>query len=682
MSTQPDKSLAPIEETDDAVSYAGVRLPKAESRESPLVPKKEKYAEYINDRFSVLQLQQKLAISFLMGEPILIEGGTSIGKTTAVRKMASELGWEVHYVNLNGATDVEDLMGKYIPNPNKRQPNDPEYIFADGRVTSGLRQQKGRIKVVILDEFNSAAPNVLIRLHEVLDALERGGSVVLSEDASEDITTSKQTTKVVAFTNPPGKGYVARPALDPAQLRRWVYQKLPDHLPDAAFSFAVDALFSQGEAHENIPHDNFLSPRSEPVPSEQFAEIPGLDVILQKYKEFHRAAKGLLQQRSIGSNQPQPFTYDDREEPRRVRDFVARFYNGDITETFQKALRYYYVNKLIIDEDRAKLEELINHVSYTAPATPSKRKGLDAQRVDIDAEIEERQQQILDLLGEKLVPSETKRTAESSSEREAAEVMGEGKFFGSASLDTMIPGWSAALEKLRIAIPPLPPRAEMERHAKRGDVLRLRVSKAPDGSDLTMKRVNELLQDDFKKKKDGKVLYDATEEWKLKSTFFTKDTPEVAWAFTTDTVLPDSTNKNYLDQTQFLADFLRTQLFKGEKLPKEYEEAIREFESQKAEITKLMGSDWKEAAKKLSALRLNQLRAAPVEALFDFVQTLRGTADKRRTLVDKYTWTNKLSSGGHLVGFGFCDSDGAGVGDDPPDYTLGSLGVALSRKFP
>ncbi len=83
--------------------------------------------------------------------------------------MCSELGWEVHYANLNGATDVEDLMGRYIPNPHRTKPDDPEYIFADGRVTAGLRQEEGKTKVIVLDEINAAAPNILIRLHEVLD---------------------------------------------------------------------------------------------------------------------------------------------------------------------------------------------------------------------------------------------------------------------------------------------------------------------------------------------------------------------------------------------------------------------------------------------------------------------------------------------------------------------------------
>ncbi|MGH2612539.1 MAG: AAA family ATPase, partial [Rhabdochlamydiaceae bacterium] len=209
----PDPVSA-IQETAESISYLGVRLPKAEVTDSVYVPKREQYADYISDRFA-LDLQRTIAVSMLQGDPLLIEGGTSIGKTTTVRKMASELGYEVHYANLNGATDVEDLMGRYIPNPNRHTPEDPEYIFADGKVTSGLRVEEGKRKIIILDEFNAAAPNILIRLHETLDALSRGENVVLAEDASEAVPTDKEVTKVVALMNPPGKGYFGREPLDP-----------------------------------------------------------------------------------------------------------------------------------------------------------------------------------------------------------------------------------------------------------------------------------------------------------------------------------------------------------------------------------------------------------------------------------------------------------------------------------
>lgn len=131
--------LKPIQEREETVAYLGVDLPKATRTEN--APSREQYADYINDEFS-LELQKKVAISWKQGDPVLIEAGTSIGKTTAIRKMCSDLGWEVHYVNLNGATDIEDLMGRYIPNRDRRNPTDPEYVFA--RWQGDLGPQEGR----------------------------------------------------------------------------------------------------------------------------------------------------------------------------------------------------------------------------------------------------------------------------------------------------------------------------------------------------------------------------------------------------------------------------------------------------------------------------------------------------------------------------------------------------------
>jgi hypothetical protein len=351
--------------TPEYVSISGVLLPRAENSSSEFVPDKNKYADYIEDDFSLL-LQKQIATSWSLGNPVLIEGGTSIGKTTTVRKMAAELGWEVHYANLNGVTDVEDLMGRYIPNVNKKRDEDSDYVFADGPVTSGLRQEEGKIKVVILDEFNAARPDILMRLHEVLDTLEREENFVLLEKDAEGIPVSKSKTKIVALANPPGKGYFGRGPIDPALLRRLVYIKAPNELPKESFSYFVDSLFGLVEGKE-----------SDEV--EFFKNISGIEEVVDSYKEFHYKAKKSVENRKIASDQPQPFTFDDRVEPRRVRDFVLKFYNGDINQTVQNALRYYYSNKLELEKDREYLEGMIMHVGYFPLKQLLERRGLERE---------------------------------------------------------------------------------------------------------------------------------------------------------------------------------------------------------------------------------------------------------------------------------------------------------------
>ncbi|KKP43633.1 MAG: hypothetical protein UR31_C0002G0053 [Parcubacteria group bacterium GW2011_GWA2_33_14] len=94
----------PVLETESTVFFSGVELPKAKDGSGNWVPRREKYEDYIYDDVSV-ELQRNFALAFSLNQPYLVEGGTEIGKTTAVMEMCSRLGYEVHYVNLNYGTD-------------------------------------------------------------------------------------------------------------------------------------------------------------------------------------------------------------------------------------------------------------------------------------------------------------------------------------------------------------------------------------------------------------------------------------------------------------------------------------------------------------------------------------------------------------------------------------------------
>ncbi|MEK7202617.1 MAG: AAA family ATPase [Patescibacteria group bacterium] len=670
----------PVVEDENSVTYMGVRLEKAHV-ESQFVPKRESYAgeKYIQDRFS-LELQKKFAVSFLQSEPILLEGGTSIGKTTTVRKMAAELGWEVHYVNLNGASDVEDLMGRYIPNPHRERIDDPEYIFADGKVTSGLRIEEGKRKIIVLDEYNSAAPNITIRLHEVLDALERNGEIVLSEDASETVGVNKDQTKIVGLTNPPGKGFIGREPLDPAQLRRWNYQKEVTNLPEQTFSYSTDVLFGLAKETDTnaVPQESYLTTRDQALPREQLKEIPGIEEVLGKYKEFHRAAKEMVANRSVAADQPQKFSYDDRMEPRRVTEFVQQFYNGDINETFQKALRYYYSNKLEGTADRQKLEELIRHVAFV-PQQETKRRGAEREG-----------------LGETTVTAEELLTASRveatpltgellEQVTEAQRILGEYQVIAPNRVAEIL-GVKIDLEKVE----PIPfSKQELERAKELGQFLIYRQGKDERGDPLTMERLDQILQPKFDRDKDGKVLYDR--DWYKDEDFFKKEAVRSGWALTSREVIPDSTSKNYLQQTGELAKYVDTQVgpdISDPLLRGMYTEAIKEFDAKRGAIEKLMGSDWQEAAKQLSELKINQLfRQTPVEAMYDttvFFEANRAISASHpkgaRLMEGMYSWTNQRSSDGLLVYAGYFLSRGLSVDYAYPDISSDDLGVSFSRN--
>ena len=677
-----------IVETENAISYLGVELPKGKGGD--FCPKRETYEKfYRNDDFS-LGLQKKIATAFKLDQSILVEGGTSIGKTTTVRKMCAELGWEVYYKNLNGTTDVEDMMGRYIPNPERKTINDPEYKWTDGPVTQGLRQGDEKTKVIILDEYNSANANIIIRLHEVLDELEKNGEVVLAEDASERVKVDGTKTKIIALTNPPGKGFLDRQPLDPAQLRRWVYQKEVTELPKETFSTSVDMMFLLESETKKVAKEKFLVSNETEIPIEEFQEIPGMKELVEKFKEFHHAAKELLKNRKIAQDQPQVFMYDDRMEPQRILKFIQNFYRGDINAVWKEGLKYFYVNKLEDEVDRAKLMELVNAIEYKQPVE-SKRKGVERESKTITPEEMEKEKTLAEIEKIRKSIEESGKVPEgffAEKEKEglsgeifeqiknAKEILGKQDVMGPEEVKKAF-GIEINLED----IPKIPfEKAELERAKELDQFLVLRVDKAPDGKPLSMQKINEILKG---KLTDGSELLSFGDgvrsgAWYRNEAFFKEETPKLAWSLASKEVIPNSTSKNYLQQTEELVNYIKDSVFK-EEVPEEYQEAIKEFEEEKDGIGKIIFSDWGEATKKLSNLKINRLtRQNPAEALYDIAIYFQNKGE--RILGYRYSWTHSRSSNDVLVSVGNFDADGVLVNGRMPGILHDNIGVTFSRS--
>lgn len=643
---RPDQ---PIVENADSVSFLGVRLEKAKAAPTINVPRRDQYADFINDRFA-LDLQKQIAVSFLQGSPMLIEGGTSLGKTTTVRKMCADLGYEVHYANLNFGADETKLMGKPMPNTKRNSPDDPEYVYWLGKISAGLVPEEGKVKVIVIDEIGAATPGNLIMIHEVLDSIERGTPIDLSEWGNGFVPVDKDRVKIVAMTNPPGRGYLGRTPLDPALLRRFTYLKAPSELPEETFSYTTKSLFGLASQVESVLPESFLISRDQVLLNEQLQEIPGIVEIVARYEEFHKSAKQLVKERRIGADQPQLFTYDDRVEPKRVHDFVLSFFNGDITETFQKALRYYYANKVESAADKVKLEELISHVAYQDVQTSSARRPVAAS------------------------PSPEQTLTRESDSSERTELINAMAILGKENvvIPSVIDG-----RYVTEHIPTIPfSRAELEKAKELGQFLIYRVDKDPEGGPLTMKALQEIVQAKFSREGKGKVLYDT--DWYKDEEFFTKETPTAGWALVSKEVIPGSTSKNYLQQIDVIENYVRNNVFRGGVVPLAYQEAFAEYADKKDHIGRLLGSDWKAAANELAELRVNKIfRQSPVEAIYDLMVYFAQNGE--RQLGGMYTWTNKQSSSGDLVNVGGFGEVGAYVGYDGPGGTDGRLGVVFSR---
>lgn len=226
-------------------------------------------------------------------------------------------------------------------------------------------------------------------------------------------------------------------------------------------------------------------------------------------------------------------------------------------------------------------------------------------------------------------------------------------------------------------VPPIPfSKEELERAKELGQMLLLRVDKAPDGTPLTMKKIGETLGG--KVKDGGKVFYDT--DWYKEEKFYTEDAPEAGWALVSKKVIPESTSKNYLEQTESIIEYIKTEGFADKP---EWQEAIQEFEREKAGIagivTSSTESEWKEAARKLEALKINQLtRQSPTEAIYDLALHFQNTGT--RLMDSMYTWTKRRSSDGGLILVGNFASDGVDVYGSRPGRSIDDLGVSFSRS--
>lgn len=165
--------------------------------------------------------------------------------------------------------------------------------------------------------------------------------------------------------------------------------------------------------------------------------------------------------------------------------------------------------------------------------------------------------------------------------------------------------------------------------------------------------------------------WDIANSWSKDEAFQTSETSRQGWALVAKDVLPGSTNKNFWEQTELLA--------------REYSQsmahslAVTEWDGAKDHIKSFMSSDWKEAARQLSALNINRLtRQTAVEVIYDAL--LRREIYGVQPLQNMYTWTSDRVSGGGLVYVGDFASDGAGVYYHGPRSAAPNLGVVFSRS--
>ena len=241
----------------------------------------------------------------------------------------------------------------------------------------------------------------------------------------------------------------------------------------------------------------------------------------------------------------------------------------------------------------------------------------------------------------------------------AREIMGEN-FYGKEEIEK---AFGFKIEESDIPLIPYS-QEDLEKAKELGEMLILRIEKDGENNPMTLQRINELVQ------------FGALDsvDWYQNEDFYKNDSLKAEWKLVGSSFVPDSTNKDYVEQTRALRDYLK----KSEMLPKE-----EEAECSDGILAVMQLALWE--GKKLGVniqladLMVNQRhRRSPVEIVYDWMLCFKNTGDNG-VLDYCYDWSNTLSSKGHFVRVGGVVNNGVMVAEWFTNSKRNDFGVICVR---
>lgn len=378
----------------------------------------------------------EIAAAYANRTPIMLEGGTAIGKTFAVQifaKILYGLRAKIPDFYCNGQTDVSELMGKYVPaglNPEQlKRLND--YIKSDAGVALKAELQRELVDVDTRDLIERAAlelgmpiqkgsfvfqlgvlpkamtgtmspqgvmletregPGCMLHIQEVgmaapavINALLKirgvkgklAPDIQVHEDGGRLIEAGDEFFLVMS-TNPPGRGYKERFDIDPALARAVVWKNLPDELSASSIKLVASKIFDFSQVERRDNSDGAV------VDLRGHAELAeALGLIAYR---FHRMYQDKLREGEPGRRQKVPATVDslwkvaelvqNHQIPHPAKDQV------DLVETIKEAIRGVYVDALRDKPGRFVTESLDKAAAQQNSIGTALLKELDAILTD------------------------------------------------------------------------------------------------------------------------------------------------------------------------------------------------------------------------------------------------------------------------------------------------------------
>jgi len=135
-----------------SVSIGAVKVPVNKDNPSQYIPREQ---FYITPSQGYLE---KIAYAVVRNLPVLLIGETGVGKTLAVRYLAWKTNNGLRRVNLNGATTVDEFLGKLLI-------NEQGTYWVNGVLVDAMLSGDW----ILLDEINACLPEIAFSLHSLLD---------------------------------------------------------------------------------------------------------------------------------------------------------------------------------------------------------------------------------------------------------------------------------------------------------------------------------------------------------------------------------------------------------------------------------------------------------------------------------------------------------------------------------
>jgi hypothetical protein len=227
-------------------------------------------------------------------------------------------------------------------------------------------------------------------------------------------------------------------------------------------------------------------------------------------------------------------------------------------------------------------------------------------------------------------------------------------------------GWKGSVPAISFS------RDELVRAQGLGQQLILFVESA-GATAITMRWLNALLE----RKASGSYVVCEPSPRSVRQAFYDDHVPRGGWALVTPGLVPETAGKDFIGQTQALADYLRNAVFAGSSLPERHRAALDEFERQLPEIRKLCDVPiWQdlEPATRLEALLVNQLaRERPVEVLY------RYAVSRLRSNQLFVTNTRLTANGGYFFVSLFSQRQGLSIHGQNMRSTSSTAGSSFAR---